>query len=173
MIKFFYKFPKKGGGILFRELLRKKKEISKEECIEILEKEKRGVLSVIGDEGYPYGMPMNHFYNEDDGNIWFHCGKKGHRIDSILKEPKVSFCVFEKGIKKENDWALLVRSVVVFGKIEIISDPKTIAEITAKLSRKFTSDEEYIKNEIEKFGKETLLLRLVPEHISGKIVTES
>ena len=158
---------------MFRELLRKKKEISKEECIEILEKEKRGVLSVIGDEGYPYGMPMNHFYNEDDGNIWFHCGKKGHRIDSILKEPKVSFCVFEKGTKKEHDWALLVRSVVVFGKIEIISDPETIAEITAKLSRKFTSDEEYIKNEIEKFGKETLLLKLVPEHISGKIVTES
>ena len=61
---------------MFRELLRKKKEISKEECIEILEKEKRGVLSVIGDEGYPYGMPMNHFYNEDDGNIWFHSEKR-------------------------------------------------------------------------------------------------
>jgi len=50
---------------------------------------------------------------------------------------------------------------------------KTVAEITAKLSRKFTTDEEYIKSEIEKFGKETVLLKLVPEHISGKRVKES
>ena len=158
---------------LFRELLRKNKAIPKEECFSILEKETRGVLSVMGDEGYPYGMPMNHFYDPEDGNIWFHCGKKGHRLDSLKKERKVSFCVFEKGTKTEGDWALSVRSVIVFGKIEIIADLKTVAEITAKLSRKFTSDEEYIKSEIEKFGKETVLLKLVPEHISGKKVKES
>lgn len=99
--------------------------------------------------------------------------KKGHRLDSLKKEQKVSFCVFEKGTKTEGDWALSVRSVIVFGKIEIIEDLKTVAEITAKLSRKFTSDEEYIKSEIEKFGKETVLLKLVPEHISGKKVKES
>ncbi|MBQ6878005.1 MAG: pyridoxamine 5'-phosphate oxidase family protein [Oscillospiraceae bacterium] len=158
---------------MFRELLRKNKALPKEECINLLEKETRGVLSVVGDEGYPYGMPMNHFYDSESGNIWFHCGKKGHRLDSIKKEPKVSFCVFEKGTKTEEDWAFSVRSVVVFGKIEIVDDPETIGEITAKLSRKFTSDEDYIKNEIEKFGKETLLLKLVPEHISGKTVKES
>ena len=158
---------------MFRELVRKNKQISDEECIRILENEKRGVLSVNGDEGYPYGMPMNHFYEPESGNIWFHCGKKGHRLDSIKKEPKVSFCVFEKGTKAEGDWAFSVRSVVIFGKIEIVEDIKTISEITAKLSRKFTSDEEYIKSEIEKFGKETLLLKLVPEHISGKTVKES
>ena len=50
---------------MFRELLRKNKEITRDECVDILTKETRGVLSVIGDEGYPYGMPMNHFYNAD------------------------------------------------------------------------------------------------------------
>lgn len=158
---------------MFRELLRKKKEMPKEECIALLEKETRGVLSVIGDEGYPYGMPMNHFYESESGNIWFHCGRKGHRLDALRKENKVSFCVLDKGTATEGDWALMVKSVVVFGKIEIIDDPKAVADIAAKLSRKFTSDEEYIKSEIEKFGKETLLLKLVPEHICGKYVTES
>ena len=172
MIKFYYDFLKR-CFCLFRELLRKNKALSKEECVAVLEKETRGVLSVIGDEGYPYGMPMNHFYEPESGNIWFHCGKKGHRLDAIKKEPKVPFCVFEKGTKAEGDWAFSVRSVVIFGKIEIVEDIKTISEITAKLSRKFTSDEEYIKSEIEKFGKETLLLKLVPEHISGKTVKES
>ena len=84
---------------MFRELLRKSKKLPLEECIALLERETRGVLSVAGDEGYPYGMPMNHFYDPEDGNIWFHCGKKGHRLDSLKKERKVSFCVFEKGTK--------------------------------------------------------------------------
>ena len=60
---------------MFRELVRKKKQISMEECIRILKSEPRGVLSVLGDDDYPYGMPMNHFYNKEDGKIYFHCGK--------------------------------------------------------------------------------------------------
>lgn len=49
---------------MFRELRRKNKALSAEECIEILKTERRGVLSVTGDDGYPYGMPMNHYYND-------------------------------------------------------------------------------------------------------------
>ncbi len=158
---------------MFRDLTRKKNEMPFEECIALLKNEKRGVLSVNGDEGYPYGMPMNHFYDAESGNIWFHCGKVGHRLDSLLKDPKVSFCVFDKGEKTEGDWALHVKSVVVFGKIEIVDDLETVSKIAAGLSRKFTDDEEYIASEIEKFGKETLLLKLVPEDIKGKYVTES
>ena len=70
---------------MFRELLRKNKQLSQEECVELLKNETRGVLSVIGDEGYPYGMPMNHWYNEDDGAIYFHCGNVGHRLDALRK----------------------------------------------------------------------------------------
>jgi len=56
---------------MFRELTRKQKKLSDEECIKILKEETRGVLSVLGDDDYPYGMPMNHWYNEDDGKIYF------------------------------------------------------------------------------------------------------
>jgi len=84
---------------MFRELARKNKEISREECIALLKNEKRGVLSVQGDEGYPYGMPMNHYYCEEDGKIYFHCGKSGHRLDSIRKNGKVSFCVYDEGYR--------------------------------------------------------------------------
>ena len=158
---------------MFRELLRKNKRISKQECVEILKNEKRGVLSVIGDEDYPYGMPMNHFYNEDDGKIYFHCGKIGHRLDSLRKHEKVSFCVYDSGYCKEGEWALNIKSVIVFGKIEIIEDGGKVADITKKLSHKFTQDEEYINREIELFLNKTLILQLTPEHICGKSVTES
>ncbi len=158
---------------MFRELTRKHKQISREECIDVLNTETRGVLSVLGDNDYPYGMPMNHWYNEEDGCIYFHCGPVGHRLDSLKKHSKVSFCTFDKGYRREGSWALNVRSVIVFGTIDILDDPETIADITTKLSLKFTQDEEYIRHEIRNYARNTLLLRLTPEHICGKLVEES
>ncbi len=159
---------------MFRELTRKNKQLFAEDCISVLQSETRGVLSVLGDNDYPYGMPMNHWYNEEDGAIYFHCGNRnGHRPDALKKHDKVSFCVFDQGYRKEGDWALNVKSVIVFGRMEIVDDRETIIGITTKLSHKFTQDEEYIKKEIELYGHETLLLKLAPEHICGKLVTES
>ena len=158
---------------MFRELIRKNKQLANEECIAILESETRGVLSVNGDNGYPYGMPMNHFYNKDDGCIYFHCGKTGHRLDSLKKDNKVSLCVCNKGERDDGDWAFNVKSVIVFGRIEIVDSMDEIVVVTTKLSLKFTSDMEYIKNEIDKYAFGTLLLKLVPEHICGKIIKES
>ena len=158
---------------MFRELVRKNKMLSMEECIEILKTENRGVLSVLGDDDYPYGMPMNHWYHEEDGKIYFHCGKVGHRLDALRKHNKVSFCTYDKGYRNEGEWAWNVKSVIVFGKIEIIDDMDKITDITTKLSYKFTQDEEYIKREIEVSGPNTLLLQLTPEHICGKLVTEA
>lgn len=158
---------------MFRELQRKNKQISMEECIEVLKNETRGVLSVIGEDDYPYGMPMNHWYNEEDGKIYFHCGKSGHRLDALQKCNKVSFCVYDAGRREEGEWAFKVKSVIIFGKIEIIDDMTQIIDITRKLSYKFTQDENYIQNEIDKYAAGTLLLQLTPEHICGKLVTES
>lgn len=158
---------------MFRELQRKNKQISMEECIELLKKETRGVLSVLGDGDYPYGMPMNHWYNEEDGKIYFHCGKSGHRLDALRKCNKVSFCTYDSGYREEGDWALHVKSVIVFGRVEVIDDMDAIIDITRKLSYKFTQDEDYIRTEIEKYAKATLLLQLTPEHICGKQITES
>jgi len=158
---------------MFRELARKNKKISMEECIEVLKSETRGVVSVLGDDDYPYGMPMNHFYNEEDGKIYFHCGKYGHRLDALKKHDKVSFCVFDQGYRNEGEWALNVKSIIVFGRMEIIDDPETITDISRKLSYKFTQDEAYIEKEIKENLRATLLLALTPEHICGKLVNES
>lgn len=157
---------------MFRELTRKNKQMTNEECIAVLKTETRGVLSVIGDGGYPYGTPMNHFYNEEDGCIYFHCGKSGHRLDSLRADDKVSFCVYDHGCRDEGEWFLRVKSVIVFGRIEIIDDWDAIVDISTKLSYKFTQDEDYIRDEIEKHGKATLLLKLTPENICGKLVNE-
>jgi len=158
---------------MFRELVRKNKQLSTEECIAILTNEKRGVLSVLGDNDYPYGMPMNHYYNAEDGCIYFHCGKVGHRLEALQKHDKVSFCVYDEGFCKEGDWALTIKSVIVFGRMTIIDDMDTIIDITTRLSHKFTQDDAYIQKELAGFSHKTLLLRLDAEHICGKVITES
>ena len=158
---------------MFREMRRKKQQLSETECVELLKTQLRGVLSVMGDDGYPYGMPLNHYYCEDDGKLYFHGGKKGHKIDAMKRHDKASFCVYDEGRRKDGQWALNIRSVVVFGRIEFPEDRETVVRISEALSRKFTGDEEYIRNEIERCLPDTLLFALVPEHITGKLVNES
>ena len=158
---------------MFRELVRKKQQISKEECITLLTEELRGVLSVQGDDGYPYGLPINHYYHEDDGCLYFHSGMTGHKIDAIRRCGKASFCVYDQGFRREGEWALNIKSVIVFGRIEIIEDKETIYDMARKLSHKFTRDDAYIEKEITHSGPRTLMFRLVPEHMTGKLVNES
>ena len=158
---------------MFRELLRKNQQLSFDDCIALLKNETRGVLSVLGEHGYPYGTPMNHWYNEEDGCIYFHCGKAGHRLDALTQNNKVSFCVYNQGKRQDGQWAWRVNSVIVFGTVTILDDLDTIADITRKLSYKFTQDEKYIESEIQSSAHKTLLLRLTPEHICGKRVVEA
>ena len=154
-------------------MIRKNKQLTADECIRLLKTEKRGILSVNGDDGYPYGTPMNHWYNEEDGKIYFHCGSVGHRLDALRRDPKVSFCVHDEGYRLPDEWPLYIKSVIVFGKIHTVDDGERIADITTKLSHKFTQDDAYIQKEIEQNTHRTLLLVLTPEHICGKLVQES
>ena len=158
---------------MFRDMIRIKNKLEDSECIEILKNTKRGVLSVQGDDGYPYGMPLNHFYNDEDGCIYFHSGIKGHMIDSVKRCDKVSFCAYDDGFKKEGSWALNIKSVIVFGRVRIIEDKNEIYRISRLLSYKFTDDEEYIKSEIERAGFRTFMFCIVPEHMTGKLVNEA
>ena len=158
---------------MFREMLRIKQQLTEAECIDILRNEPRGVLSVLGDDEYPYGMPLNHYYCEADGKLYFHGGKIGHKIDALKRHDKVSFCVYDQGVRQEGEWFLRIRSVIVFGRIEFVEDREKTYEIARQLSYKFTSDEAYIDNEIRHSGPRTLLLALTPEHITGKLVKES
>ena len=100
---------------MFRKMRRFKQQISEEKCVEILTREPRGVMAFAGDDGYPYAIPLNFVY--DGGKLYFHCAPEGHKLDAIRRCDKVSFCVMDKGYRKDGDWALNINSVVVFGRI--------------------------------------------------------
>ena len=159
--------------VMFRKMRRFKQQLSLEECIAVLKSETRGVLSLFGDDGYPYGVPMNHWYCDNDGKIYFHGAKEGHKIDSLIRNDKVCYTVFDKGYRNSGEWALNVKSVVVFGRISIVSDEEKTKSICTALCRKFTDDETYLERELKNALSRVLCLELTPEQITGKLVNES
>ncbi|MCR5272014.1 MAG: pyridoxamine 5'-phosphate oxidase family protein [Lachnospiraceae bacterium] len=158
---------------MFRKMRRFKQQLSDEECIAILKNEKRGVLSLMGEDGYPYGMPMNHWYCEDDGKLYFHGAKEGHKIDAIKANPKASFCVYDSGYKNPGEWALNVKSVIVFGEIKLVEDIDVARKICTRLVEKFTDDEEYLEKELKNALSRVQCLEFTPVHMTGKLVNES
>ena len=150
-----------------------KQQVSQEKCIEILKSEPRGVLAVLGDDGYPYTIPLDFFYDEKDGKIYFHGAKEGHKIDAIKNYEKASFCVYDKGYRKEGEWALNIKSVVAFGKIKLITDIKKAEEICSNLVKKFTDDQEYLEKELANALSRVQCLEFTIEHMTGKLVNES
>ncbi|MCR4892451.1 MAG: pyridoxamine 5'-phosphate oxidase family protein [Lachnospiraceae bacterium] len=158
---------------MFRKMRRFKQQLTEEECLQILKSEPRGVLSLLGEDGYPYGIPINHYYSEKTGKIYFHGSRQGHKIDAIRNCNKVSLCVYDSGYRKEGEWALNIKSVIVFGKIREMEDDEEVLDILTELCHKFTDDEEYLKDELRKGLKAVRCLELTIEHMTGKLVNES
>ena len=158
---------------MFRPLRRIKQQLTQEECISVLKNEVRGVLSLLGDDDYPYGLPINYWYSESDNKIYFHGAKEGHKIDALKRHDKVSFCVYDKGVQVEGKKGLDYKSVIVFGRIKTVIDEEKTIDICRKLSAQFDFGQDYIEEEIKKFAKFVLCLELTPEHICGKNVNES
>ncbi|MFV0636801.1 pyridoxamine 5'-phosphate oxidase family protein [Mitsuokella sp.] len=157
----------------FRTMRRFKQQLNPEECIEILKTEPRGILSMQGEQDYPYAIPLDQFYDEDDGKLYFHCAKQGLKLDLIAKNPKVCFAIMDKGFVKEGDWALNIRSVLCFGRIEILEDHDKILEQCRKLARKFYPTEESIEHEIAAAGSRVNMLVMTIDRMTGKLVNES
>lgn len=150
-----------------------KQQLSDSETLEVLKQAKRGVLSVIGDDGWPYGVWLNPHYRKEDGRVYFHGAKEGHKIDALRKDDRVSFTVIDDGVRDEGGWAYTFRSVVVFGRIEFVEDHEFAIELCRELARRFNPSEADIEKEIQMAGARVQVLCLIPEHITGKRVHEA
>ena len=155
---------------MFRKMKRIGQEISKEECEEILTNEPRGVLALLGDDDYPYAIPMSHVYV--DGKIYFHGAQEGHKNDAVKKHSKVSYCVIDKGVKAKDSWWYTFKSVIVFGKIKTLTDRDEKIEILTHLGDKFFPTHKETVDEINRLLDRTEVFEITIEHMSGKIVKE-
>ncbi len=159
---------------MFREMRRSSRQaLTIEEIDEVLTRETRGVLSLHGEDGYPYGIPMNHYYDAEEAVLVFHGSGVGHKADAIRQDPKASYCTFGQEFQKEGDWAKYVKSVVVFGTIELVWDTEEIALWSRKLCSKFPCPPGYAEEELAENGKKVQFFKLHIEQVTGKLVHEA
>lgn len=154
----------------FRKMRRNKQELSKEECVDILTNEPRGVLALLGDYDYPYALPMSHVYV--DGKIYFHGAMEGHKNDAVERCDRVSYCVMDEGVKNTDGWSYIFRSVIVFGKIRTLTDKSEKIDKLTHLGDKFFPSHDDTVNEISRLLDRTEVFEITIEHMSGKTVQE-
>lgn len=157
---------------MFRKIRRIKNEISLEEARELLRSNRRAAFSVIGDEGYPYTVPIDFYYDEAENRIYFHSAKAGHKIDSIRANDKVCFTTWNDGYREEGDWAYYVSSCVVFGRAVLIEDRALTEEKVRRFALKYYPTAEEVEDEIRRDINGVQLVAIDIEHISGKRVHE-
>lgn len=157
---------------MFREMRRKRQMLSNDECIEILNKGTSGVLALLGDNDYPYAVPISYVYC--NSKIYFHGAKSGHKIDAIKKYSKASFCVIDQDNIVPEEYTTYFRSVIAFGKIHIMENETEIRKAIEDLAKKYYPDDnEAGRNaEIEKEWKILCMMEFSIEHLSGKEAIE-
>lgn len=154
---------------MFREMRRIKQQTSNEECEQILKSAKRGVLAVMGDDDYPYAVPLNYIY--DKGHIYFHCAKEGHKLDAIRSNDKASFCVLNDGEQEKDDWWYHFTSVIAFGKIREVENEVEKESCLRMLGGKYFPSDDYLEKEMSS-APNAVVLDLEIQHMTGKHVRE-
>lgn len=152
---------------MFRNMRRVRQELAREETIRILESQTSGVLAVLGDDGYPYAVPLGYVYEE--GKLYFHSAKQGHMMDSIRNESKVSFCVVAQDDVMPKEFTTYYVSVIAFGKAFIVEDEAEKRAILERIAEKYApGDLVGREHEIKKTWAAVCVMQLEIEHLTGK-----
>ena len=156
---------------MFRDMRRKKQCLSEREAVEILERNTAGTLSLLGDDGYPYGVPLSYVYV--NGKLYFHSASAGHKIDAIKNYEKASFCVVDQDNIVPKEYTTYYKSVIAFGTVRLVEDKSRMREILTSFAMKYCADyAQGISAEIEKFISNMAVLELSITHITGKASIE-
>ena len=155
----------------FREMRRKRQQLSNDESVAILEKATAGTLALLGDDDYPYAVPISYVYHE--GKLYFHSALAGHKIDAIRKCDKASFCVIEQDDVQPKKYTTFFRSVIAFGRIHIIEDEQEKLETARMLGDRYNPNQEKtLQMELEKGLSRMVMIRFDIEHLTGKEAIE-
>lgn len=156
---------------MFREMRRKRQELTEKECVSILERATSGVLSVAGDDDYPYGIPLSFVYC--DSKLYFHCAKTGHKLDAIRRNSKVSFCVIDQDQVVPEKYTTYFRSVIAFGKARILEEETEKRRALELLAARYSPNQEEGRlKEIESQFRHVCMVEVSIDHMTGKEAIE-
>jgi len=148
------------------QIRRSDRAISTDEARGILDKGEYGILSTVSADGQPYGVPVSYVCKGDI--IYFHCAPKGHKLDNLGANSRVSFCVVGKTELLPAEYGTKYESAIVSGRaLEVHGDEKRDGLL--ELIRKYALD--YVDKapqHIAADGGKTRVFKIVVEAVTGK-----
>lgn len=134
----------------------------------ILEHEATGHLGLVDPKEGPYVLPFNFFYDRKRARIYVHCAADGRKLDIIRKDPRACFEVCSVGLDTEAEdqrcpewW----KSVIAFGTIAFVEDPKEKLEVLNGLIAKYGRSHQPAT---EEQAKKTTVLAIDITEVTGK-----
>ncbi len=151
----------------FRPMRRTDRQMDPEEADAFLAEHNWGVLSVMGDDGFPYGVPVNYGYSH--GKLYIHStNKESHKLDALRSNPKVCFTVVGQHELLEQEFSTKFSSVILFGTAQILTGEteKRVAAIRMMHGLAPSVEDAAIAD----CGRmqNIVMIEITPEHISGK-----
>lgn len=147
-----------------------RQQIPEEESKKILRESTNGVLCLIDKDKRPYGVPMSFIYDAQR-SIYFHCALSGRKLECIRHNPNGCFTVINQDEIHPEEFTTYFRSVIVEGKISILSDEQNKIDALRLLSSKYSSGLD-CELEIENGIKRVLILKMEIDTITGKEAIE-
>jgi hypothetical protein len=146
---------------------RKRQQLGEDECLAILDRATSGVLSVLGEDGYPYGVPLS--FTRAGSTLVFHSAAEGHKVDAVRTHPKASFTVVAQDDVVPSEYNTHYRSVIAFGRVRVVEDrDEKMALLRALGERYWPGHDGELEAEIApRFGR-MHVLALDIEHLTGK-----
>lgn len=151
---------------MFREMRRKDRILSAQDTERLLQTGEYGILSTVGEDAYPYGIPVNYVYSGRE--LYFHCAVTGSKLDNIAENPKISFCVVGRTQVLPGQFTTNYESAVVFGRAQEVSGEEKQHAMELLLQKYspdfFQSGLEYL----QKADSRVKVIKIQTEHMSGK-----
>ena len=154
--------------MMFRPMRRARQAMDRARCEEVLRRGSSGVLAVLGDGGYPYAVPLSYVY--DQGKIYFHCARAGHKLEALQRCDRASFCVVDQDQVVAAAYTTLYRSVIAFGRVRVLAEAEEKRRAIRRLAEKYAPGESPESREaaIEGDWAGLCMLEMTVEHLSGK-----
>ena len=142
---------------------------TREEMERLLERAAVGCLSVATEDG-PYAVAMNYLFH--DGCIYLHGARAGRKMEALARDSRACFLVHEDGPQVAWDKGCgisqIYRSVICFGKAELVEDADERKSILERMIGKYAPGEAAGPAlEAGNVGR-TAVIRIAIESMSGK-----
>jgi nitroimidazol reductase NimA-like FMN-containing flavoprotein (pyridoxamine 5'-phosphate oxidase superfamily) len=152
--------------MVFRDMRRGRQALNEDEITAVLLRNTHGVLACLGDDEYPYAVPLSYVYYQ--GRLYFHCATSGHKVDAITVNPKVSFAVVDEDTVVSAEYTSYYRSVIVFGKARKVAGDERQETLRALIEKYCADQPNDRKRAMMERCEQMLIVAIDIEHRSGK-----